>query len=178
MNKKIKQKPVIILVIAITVILVSCGVYYYLISNMHKTIIEIRELVVESGEQNSELSDVNMIVNTAKETKEDRDKLDSFFISDNEAVIAFIELVESLAVDSEISMDSVISQLDNAIQFRLTIQGEYSGIYRYLELIENLPYNVEVSRANFIYKRTEVDGTRLWDGNLDIVFTGYNTNGV
>ena len=128
MNKKVKQKPIIILSVSIFIIFGCVGLYYYLWYSMQAAIIEVQELVVQTGERSSELTGVNIIVNTAKDTKEDRDRLKQYFITDNEATISFIELIEKLAVDADVTIVFVFSQLDNAIQFRLTLGGSYSKI--------------------------------------------------
>ena len=113
MNKKVKQKPVIILSVSIFIICGCVALYYYLWYNMQSTIIEIQELVIQTGEQSSELTGVNVVVNTAINTKEDRDRLKQYFITDNEATISFIELIEKLAVDADVTIVFAISQLDN-----------------------------------------------------------------
>lgn len=178
MNKKVKQKPVIILTASIFVICCCVGLYYYLWYNMQATIIEIQELVVQTGEQSSELTGVNMVVNTAKDTKEDRDRLKQYFITDNEATISFIELIEKLAVDADVTMVFAISQLDNAIQFRLTSSGLYPNVYRYVEYLESIPYNVEIRRMNLMKENDALDSKDIWGASLDLVFTGYSADSI
>ena len=173
MNKKIKQKPIIILTLSSIFILGCAGLYYYMWSNMQNTIDDIQQLVLQTGEQSSELSGVNIVVNTAKDTKESRDKLDNYFISDNEATILFIELIEKLAVDVGTEMDFTLDAIDNTVQFRLTVHGNYKNVYRYLVLLESLPYNIEIMRINLMEDLSNSEDGYTWSANLDLVFTGY-----
>src|SRR3989344_2111164 len=97
--------------------------------------------------------------------------LDNAFINESN-LVRFIEDLEKTAQDAfvtvKISSASAASNQDmSGPTFQFTASGGFGQLYKYLELIENLPYQIAIERAEF------VKGAGGWELKLQVKVLSY-----
>lgn len=113
-----------------------------------------------------------------KETKEDRLKLDTYFIADDK-VVDFIENLEQLSkyagVDIEVvSVDvsqDVKKNMSESLDLDFKVSGKWRDIFHLLTLIENMPLKIKILKTNL--KVVYSDGVNkkssgVWEGFFSI----------
>lgn len=76
------------------------------------------------------------------------------FLIDRERPVEFIEALENLAnsTDNEIAIDVVAAERGaskDTLSFRLTIEGSSASVFRYLRLLELMPYHISAEDFNY-----------------------------
>jgi Tfp pilus assembly protein PilO len=99
-----------------------------------------------------------------------RAKLDSYFVSaDNLSV--FIEELEKLAAAASVGLNLSSAKLDNknppAAYFTLEIGGSFTAVYKFLGLVENMPFILTLRQVQLDAGQDD-KGTKLWRGGLTL----------
>lgn len=141
--------------------LVSLGVLLHLVYKKESALGVLEtELMQVRAEENSAASMQHLLV----DTREERQKLDSYFIAEDD-VVSFIESVEGLAdtVGVAISVNSVgVEETTDAERFEYVrvnaaAEGSFKNLYWLLSLIEHMPMKLEV-RQVYLEERPAEDG--------------------
>lgn len=107
-------------------------------------------------------------------------KVESLFVDENELLLFFDEVKDlSQSVGASSELVSLSNAVKTGLVFKYQATGSFDGVFRFIRLLENMPYYVTVDSVSF--KRTIIpneDGvtTRtVWVANFDlnlISFTG------
>jgi hypothetical protein len=119
---------------------------------------------------------------SSKDSKDEQQKLTSYFLVKDRAVL-FIEELESLAesqnVTAEIDTVNAITNVGTereVLMVKLSYEGPWQRVMRMIDLIENMPYRIEVTEID-IHRNlgaiTEEGATTTrseipWQGDLEI----------
>lgn len=145
-----------LLIIAASVTLFVYALYGY----MHSTVASSLDRVLAGrssiAQQESSLNQENSLTLLHESTAQDRSKLRSFFVPDNETV-SFIEAVEALGANTgaTITLSSIdADNLENEkagsighIRAHVDVTGSWAAVMKTLKLAEVSPYGVSVSKV-------------------------------
>jgi hypothetical protein len=106
--------------------------------------------------------------------KSDIDRLMSRLVQ-KDGTVAFIDMVESHAKNSGVSV--LVENVDvrksatdvegyQSLHLNVKTQGSWEGTYRFLSVLESLPYKITIESADI---RNEVRETATWDSLISIV---------
>jgi len=118
--------------------------------------------------------ELNSLVRLVDESNLEREKLSSYLLQE-EDVIDFLSLIESLAKDQGVSLD--ISGLNvtelNAdfeqLSLAVDVKGSRDSVLRILTILETLPYQTLVSSVDII--SSGESGTNGWSGKFILIVT-------
>lgn len=177
-SSKTKQ---ILLISVISVIAVS-ALYVMLFLNIKEKNNNISALVNEVDiilQKEIKLRSVKHIIN---DTKDDRAKLDSHFVADDE-IINFIETIENLGADSDVkvevtdvSVSSAGAEADSQVNIsellnlNFKIEGSFAQMFHFLSMLEKLPFKIDILRVNFekVSDESRIINKNPWNGFFSI----------
>lgn len=111
---------------------------------------------------------VQDLMQTLTETKEERDSLNSRILKE-ENVITLLSLIETIAKEQGVALSTEsltvepINEVFETLIEDVTVQGSYTSIMQLLTLLEELPYQVSVSKVSI-----ERETTNNWKGAFQI----------
>lgn len=132
------------------------------------TISTISNELDQVSEKQSQYLSFKDIIN---ETKEERAKIDSFFVS-NDGAVGFLELIEdqgrlsnstTTIVSVRTEDDKLASSTVEILELELEVGAKWQDLYYFLSLLENLPYNITFK--NVVIKKVE-DRVNYWETNF------------
>jgi len=96
-----------------------------------------------------------------KDTQDDRMKLDSYFVADDE-IINFIKMIEDLGIESnaEVEITNVSigvvdekavnkDKINELLNIDFKMGGSFVEMFHFLSMFEKLPFKIDVKRVNF-----------------------------
>jgi len=165
---KMNHRHFVLIIFAAITIVVVCVVYFIIYK---QTIVQANhyvsantELVNEDSIKQKE-TDLRSVYD---DTKEQRDSLISFLISEDKAV-TFIEMVEKVGSDSGTKLElGSIANVEDILKANVTVAGSWTNVMTALQLLENLPvssviYNVNLNSSSELEK-----STKIWTMTLNI----------
>jgi hypothetical protein len=177
--KNNNKKTVWILTGVIILNLVLVGMYAYAFDMLKN---KSGKASIVSGELNEYLSKegtINLLKTSVKNTKDEREKVDTYFVSRDD-IPKFTKEIESLGGMS--GTELVITGLStqgNILSFDLSSEGGFRNTLQLVSLIESLPFKVEVTKAyidvvEIKIPKEEGGGTKTtWKGNFSVELTGF-----
>jgi hypothetical protein len=114
------------------------------------------------------------IKNLLEETKSDRELVYSYFIEDEEETILFLENIENTAqkLGLELSTDISVIKLSldekresDVLRLSMNVEGEFKNIFRFVELLELMPYKISFSGVETYLLSSDGDIVK-WRGSL------------
>lgn len=130
---------------------------YSVLTVARDTIQEIEKKIAAMEEQKRS---AKRFQNLRIERREDIDRINSFFVN-KEKPVEFIEDLEELARNTKnrllLSVDSTAT--GNILKFRIEIEGTQESVFRYLKLLELVPYEAyitDISMSKIIGSRGPV----------------------
>jgi len=147
------------------------------IERLNRQLVSVENMRKESG----------IIDRTVRENKQLIDRLNLYFVT-KATVANFIEELESLASRSDVSLklDSldigreVGPQGENSyLEFKLNTGGDFSNIFRFLTVLESLPYKLRFNTLSITRGKTEgVDESKInnrspWRGEISFDVISY-----
>lgn len=104
------------------------------------------------------------------EVAEKKQLIDSFFLN-RESAINFIENLELIAKQTDVSIKignvSIKNTEKEILNLQFNLSGDFKQVFHYLVLLENLPYLIDVERINF-RKAGE-----KWQADFEISLSGF-----
>ena len=125
-----------------------------------------------------------VLQSSLEETKKDRAKLETFLV-DKETIATFLEYIEALGKTAGVKA-SVASLSEDTrfpvsgsevpvLRLVLNASGSWQAVYRYLNLLQNLPYREEISSVTL---RNETGATYGADGKVIDAKKNHTWNGT
>lgn len=142
---KTKQLLIIILVINATLI----GAYAFLFYSIKTKSEDASTLSQDLNAQRTNEEGLALLRHTVNNTKDDRAKLQSYFVKSS-TINTFFDTLESLGKESntDMKLSSPIEQ-GNVLAINIGTRGTFEDIYYLIKLIEYLPYRIEFKKAYF-----------------------------
>ncbi len=158
------KRRFIFLIILTSVIYTTYGFSLWM---LHKYYTKTRTLIIETAVQEQKVQSGLTLKIAVQNSKEDIEALSKAVIP-SDGGIPFIEFVESLGKQYRV-VTSIASAEEkkvggfNQLSFRLTVDGSWSNIIRFIELLEVAPYRIS-------FKNVGVSTIgKTWRGSIDFV---------
>lgn len=121
------------------------GLLFYLLQKENNEALAISQSIESKKTVEDEAIALRHIVNT---TKEDREKLESYFVR-SEQIDAFIESLKAIGAeaDAAVILQSLTETKDQSLLIELRVTGTFNNIFYLTKLIEHLPYRLEFKKA-------------------------------
>jgi hypothetical protein len=152
------QKTKNVMTISIALAVVSFTIYGFLFWDIKVKNEQISSLVNDANQFSNKDHALRLVKISLEQNKNLIDQLDSYFIP-SDGVVGFISSIESLGKESgvELVVTSVETLSDpkntkdfkEALHLRLETMGSWKGTFYFLSVLENLPYQVDVSQVTF-----------------------------
>ncbi|MCG2695165.1 hypothetical protein L6261_03750 [Candidatus Parcubacteria bacterium] len=177
-NLSSKKILIIVLVLNLTALLV----YVFLFINIKN---KNENLVILKRELNNQIEvekELDVVGSNLDGTKSERGKINSFFVgSDKESVVKFVEDVENLGDFANVSLntksillkerereENIVSVLTD-MKLSLSVEGKWSDIVYFIELLKSMPYKISFSNVYLEKKGENNDGQGgFWGGSFNI----------
>lgn len=166
-----KNRKIIFLISSLLFTLLFCLVFYYIynkiLDNKNSTQILYGEWKTEEDRREV----IKSLDRTINKIQDKKIILESHFVGSSD-VVPYLDFFEKSAVlvnaKSEVSSVSVPSD-NSTINVSLDIDGSFESIYKYINLIENAPYELHITSftLNKINNTTGIS-PNLWNLNLQI----------
>lgn len=127
--------------------------YYVLFYFVQQKNIAIATASVDQLTKEKQQESAESVQKALLESENDIDLINNYFVG-AESTVSFIEYVEDLArqVNVDISIQNV-EKVDiktagkELLRFKLAVQGNWKGVYRYTALLEEIPYDIILQSA-------------------------------
>jgi len=161
--------------ITVTFLLTAIALAGYIMAFLYirganQDIAELRNTIDRQLRVEAQLKSIKDIL---EDTKEERELLSGYFV-DQDAVVSFIEKVESLAEATDviiniISVDLIESESKSHQQLALKFSsiGSWDGTTHFIALLEVLPNHIVVTHTN-LSSKLEGEGSSIWNGSFAI----------
>lgn len=142
-----KTKQLLIIVLLINAALI--GAYAFLFYSIKTKSEEASTLSQNLNAQRMNEEDLTLLRHAVNDMKDDRVKLQSYFIRSS-TINTFFDLLESLGKESgtDMKLGSPIER-GNVLGIDISARGTFADIYYLVKLIEHLPYRIEFKKAYF-----------------------------
>ncbi|PIP86649.1 hypothetical protein COV42_00160 [Candidatus Campbellbacteria bacterium CG11_big_fil_rev_8_21_14_0_20_44_21] len=173
------KKTKILIVILLILNLLVVGGYWFFTSAINKNNEIVSDLSQELDLQIAKERQLRSFKKILAETKEKREALDSYFIPAAD-IVSFIQEVEALSALSGIEIeigsvdvrefleDETSSDRLEFLDISMTTEGSWSGSFRFLELLENMPYLIALNKFALDAKQNTEGETLYWEGALGL----------
>ena len=167
----------IIFIISLAVCLAAGAGSAALLYTTNKIERESTLLKQEVAKAEAQRRDLAALVRLAESIDEEVTELNSYLIKNEDEVIDFLNLLDTLASESRLEI-TVKSTEANSINgsfedftINFSVLGSYNNVLQFLTLIEALPYQVLVSEVSF---SSNVEGA--WNAEIHLHVTKYKTH--
>ena len=182
-----KTKQLLIIVLVINMVLI--GAYAFLFYSIKTKSEDVSTLSQKLNAQRMNEEDLTLLRHAVNDTKDDRDKLQSYFVRSS-TINTFFDLLESLGKESgtDMKLGSPIER-GNVLAIDINARGTFTDIYYLIKLIEHLPYRIEFKKTYFNglgvvdnpalsegkSGNTSKNKTRtaLWESSFTVEISGY-----
>lgn len=145
--RKFKKIP---LAISTVLLLLSVFLFFFIYKNIQDSNKIFTEAQTKWQQEESKRSEIKSLERFLSITAEDRVSLDSHFIRSSD-VVPFLDSIEKLApqVKATTEVTSVdISPGNTSLAVGIKASGTFEGLYKFLTLLENSPYQIEFVSMN------------------------------
>lgn len=151
-------------------LLISIVFVLYRINDL-QSLASAKELEVET-KQAEQLEDYTYR-DLIKNTEEDRKRAEQYFVN-RDRIVTYIEALELLATTTNVFLETTISP-QTISKFDLKVSGTYANVYRFLYLLERMPYYSSVQVLALSRRSDFVPGTTsfAWDSFVALTLLGY-----
>ncbi len=177
--KKNKPKTVLIFIGVFCLTALFLGAYVYSFYAVKEKSENASLVFDELNEYLSKGGTINTLKMSIKNTKEDRKKVDAYFVKRDD-IPDFTRKIESLGGMSgtDLTITALRSQGD-VLSFDLSSEGSFKNTLQLISLIESLPFKVDITKAYIDVVEVEIpkeDGGGIkstWKGNYSIDLIGF-----
>lgn len=177
-----KSTVEIVLILSLNILAVAIWFFIYIqiTENTTAIVLNKKNLAVVERELINNVVLKSIVLDD--KTKEDRGKINSFFVKSDEETVDFLENIESLAnnLNLKINIISVnaldIDENNQVLDLSLKITGSFNSVYDFINLVEFLPYELSLDEFNMNSSvRVDEDGVENfeWNGSLSLALLSY-----
>ncbi len=132
------------LIFATILLVVSIFLYGYLFSHVISLTKSNSVLATEVRRIEDQESKITILKRAVLSTEESRKILTSYFI-DSKDIVPFLEKVEEYGRDTSVSVKFInvdIAKSPKRLNLMLNAEGQFTNLYRFLALLESVPFEV------------------------------------
>lgn len=125
------------------------GVYGFLFYRIKTASEETSTLSYELNARQTNEDDLTQLRHAVNDMKEDRMKLQSYFVRSS-SINTFFDSLESLGAESNVVVKlGGLIERESLLGIDVGVSGTFEDIYYFVKLIEHLPYRIEFKKAFF-----------------------------
>ena len=120
---------------------------------------------------------IRTLEKTMRDWEEKNEKIKGAFVTSRE-IVKVIEGLEDIAskTNAAIKIENVAAPEGGSPSFQFSVSGEFSDLFQYLTLLENMPYEIAIAEARMQKSAGEVsakDKKYPWEGKFKIKLLSY-----
>lgn len=165
--KNEKTKFILTLLMVLSVCAASVLGCYLLYNNVSAKRKSVSELKSEIFKYESRIKNVKKLGESLASVEKQRQEIDSVLYGGS--IVNFIEELEYLA--KKTGVDLKIVSIDSLV-FHLNLEGAFLQLYRFVFLLENEHFQVELGRLFF----NRAEKNDIWTVDLDVKLLNFNKN--
>ena len=155
MNKQNRKLKIIVgIILAIDIVLVSSVIYLYFELQSIKS--DLIDIIAEKIQMDNIASNALALESSVKDTTDERNKLDSYFIKKREEVASLLTEIERIGEKLELTINvgvksgsvSFGEESVSALHLEIQTEGLFETTHQFVNLLELLSYNVNISEFN------------------------------
>jgi hypothetical protein len=154
---KIKNSTLILILSAAASIL-AVGLFFYFLKVIENKNTHISSTLITLQEKLKEQENAQIFVEKVNEIKLLQESVNNYFVDSNkiDTFVSFLEEMGSIT-GSNISVKNieVLESSQNRISFELSIGGTFEQVMRTVVLLENIPYQVSITK---VYLNKDIKG--------------------
>lgn len=140
----------IYIISSIAFFIFSCFVFYFIYRQIRIKNIDAEEIKIQIQNENKKYNDIEILSKSNKISVEDQISFDSHFVDKSE-IANFFDSLEKLAEKIKLETE-ILSANEDEIKGDFTLElkskGSFENIYRFLLLLENSQYMIEIMSIN------------------------------
>ncbi len=169
-----KQRTTMILLISGLTAFSLVVVYWVAYSSLLSTNASVISTEVSLNDATANKDKLKALKKTISDSSSDIQRLDGMFL-DKDGVASFLQQVESLAdlsgvthsLSPDIQQDGTLAtRQKELLKISLNTTGSWVGTYRFLNLLENLPYKIAFSNVSIQSGEGDKVGGSVWTGSF------------
>lgn len=147
----------------------------YLILSYETKLAEGQEQIQKATVHKQEIASLDRLI---EETVSEREEISSYILHDDDDVIRFLSLIETLGNEQGVELKTTSLNAESAgdlfenLAINISVTGSYRSIQHLLMLFETLPFQSSVSRLS-LTRASETGVNGAWDGKLTLNVTKY-----
>lgn len=169
--KKFKKLPLLLAVLFLMFSSAALALLYKKINDNERISLEFQ---AKWQAEASRRDEIRSLERSIKEIESERAEIDTHF-AESSNVVPFLDTLEKLATDA--GADSEVTSVDIGkekpeLMVSLRTTGSFSATYKFIQLLENSPYELEIASFDIERQGTAPDPaktmSREWDGFFTI----------
>jgi len=159
--KKNLQK--ILPIISLMFFIVCCFVFLFLNKEVNINNKAFEDNEIKWQQETERREGIRLLNNSIRKIENEKDLLETHFAQSSN-IVPFLDTMESLGtkVGAKTEITSVdIPKESNSLNIEMKISGSFEKIYKFLLLLENSPYKLEITSIDISKQNT-------WEANLKI----------
>lgn len=151
--------------------LFSSFVFYFILNQINDSKSSTKIMYEEWQNEEDRREVIKSLDRSIKEIELEKKSIESHFVSSSD-VVPFLDFFEqsALKVNAETEVSSVSVSVENdSILVDLKTKGSFESLYKYITLLENAPYELEIS--SFVLSKENsniIAGNTAWSLSLKI----------
>lgn len=161
-----KNKKIIFLILSVLFTVVFCLIFYFVYNKILENKKSTKLLYNEWKTEENRREIIKSLDRTINKIQDKKNKIESHFVSSSD-VVPFLDFFEksALLVNTNTEVSSVSVPNDNStINVSLNVSGSFESIYKYINLIENAPYELYINS----FTLNKIGNPNIWNLNLQI----------
>lgn len=162
-------------------LLCAYGFFFYSIKTATE---EASALSYDLEEKRMNKDELSLLQHSLNETKEDREKLNSYFVRSGD-IDPFIEELKSLGeeADTNIALSALTETPESTLTIDLRGTGTFQNLFYFMKLVEHVPYHIEFKKVYLNAAPISVEdpagktkndqSARKWDASFTLTLFGY-----
>ena len=125
-------------------------VFIFLYGQIKSNTVKSEQTMTEVEAHISKREEIRSLDSSLRAIQDDKTKLEQHFVASSD-VVPFLDSVEAAApkVDAHAQVISVdVAQDNSGLLVSLDVTGSFSGVYRFITILENFPYELEFESIN------------------------------
>jgi hypothetical protein len=174
-----KTKSITSLIIILSVgVIALCGVCYFVYGQVSTRGQQLFDLTEQSNQNNQKNQEIKRVMSSLITITPQIKKIDGYFIA-SDGEVNFINEIEDIAKAnnliieiSSVSLDTTSDLTAKGFEYltlKLSTKGSWAGTYKFLSLLSNMPYKVNVKQADVSnVSDTGAVKVSLWQGSFTV----------
>lgn len=150
----------IALIVSLIIFLSLVAIFFFLYRQINKNSQQAESDTMELENEIIQRNEIKLLNSSIGTIKENRDLLKTHFAESSD-IVPFLNVIESLAPKARVKAETTsvdIAKDSSILMVKINTSGSFENIYKFLILLENSPYALEISEVD-MKKEGEIETT-------------------